>query len=296
MTDLQYKRYEKSLGLLTIRFVSLLQKAKDGVLDLKVATDLLEVRQKRRIYDITNVLEGIGLIEKRSKNSIQWKGAGEDCNAIEIGDKVKVLRKQNAILEQHEKSLDQQLQWVQQSIKNVIEDYDNERYLYVTSNDIRSCFQEDEILVFDTPLGTDLGIRIPASHLLHKNESAGQLGHVPSNGIGENQKGLCQVNMAGRVENFPLKRFLDKKASYDLRLMPPTSPAQVFMLDDQSVQIDHDLITDSEIESYTDSGKDTNCTQAERCLYRLSPPITKEDYSFSLRESEGLCDLFDIPT
>lgn len=33
-----YKRYEKSLGLLTTRFVSLLQKAKDGVLDLKIVS------------------------------------------------------------------------------------------------------------------------------------------------------------------------------------------------------------------------------------------------------------------
>lgn len=31
--------------------------------------------QKRRIYDITNVLEGIGLIEKKSKNNIIWKPA-----------------------------------------------------------------------------------------------------------------------------------------------------------------------------------------------------------------------------
>uniref|UniRef100_A0A8W8JVU8 E2F/DP family winged-helix DNA-binding domain-containing protein n=1 Tax=Magallana gigas TaxID=29159 RepID=A0A8W8JVU8_MAGGI len=59
-------RHEKSLGLLTTKFVSLLQEAKDGVLDLKVAADQLAVRQKRRIYDITNVLEGIGLIEKKS--------------------------------------------------------------------------------------------------------------------------------------------------------------------------------------------------------------------------------------
>ncbi|GAB5584074.1 transcription factor E2F5 isoform X2 [Prionailurus iriomotensis] len=67
-------RHEKSLGLLTTKFVSLLQEAKDGVLDLKAAADTLAVRQKRRIYDITNVLEGIDLIEKKSKNSIQWKG------------------------------------------------------------------------------------------------------------------------------------------------------------------------------------------------------------------------------
>lgn len=29
--------------------------------------------QKRRIYDITNVLEGVGLIEKKNKNIIQWR-------------------------------------------------------------------------------------------------------------------------------------------------------------------------------------------------------------------------------
>ncbi|CAK7291149.1 Transcription factor E2F5 [Vulpes lagopus] len=34
---------EKSLGLLTTKFVSLLQEAKDGVLDLKLAADTLAV-------------------------------------------------------------------------------------------------------------------------------------------------------------------------------------------------------------------------------------------------------------
>ncbi len=37
------------------------------------AADTLNVKQKRRIYDITNVLEGVGLIEKKNKNCIQWK-------------------------------------------------------------------------------------------------------------------------------------------------------------------------------------------------------------------------------
>jgi len=38
--------------------------------------------QKRRIYDITNVLEGIGLIEKKLKNNIQWKG-GSSADAAD---------------------------------------------------------------------------------------------------------------------------------------------------------------------------------------------------------------------
>ena len=63
-------RYDSSLGLLTKKFTALIQGAPEGVLDLNQAATMLGV-QKRRIYDITNVLEGIGIIEKRSKNNIQ---------------------------------------------------------------------------------------------------------------------------------------------------------------------------------------------------------------------------------
>ncbi|KAH7567143.1 hypothetical protein JRO89_XS07G0023200 [Xanthoceras sorbifolium] len=65
-------RYDSSLGLLTKKFIELVQKSEDGTLDLNWTAEVLKV-QKRRIYDITNVLEGIGLIEKTSKNHIRWK-------------------------------------------------------------------------------------------------------------------------------------------------------------------------------------------------------------------------------
>ena len=71
-SPLEKSRYDTSLGLLTKRFVGLLRSAPDGVLDLNNAAEVLKV-QKRRIYDITNVLEGIKLITKKSKNNIQWK-------------------------------------------------------------------------------------------------------------------------------------------------------------------------------------------------------------------------------
>ncbi|KAB1996826.1 hypothetical protein ERO13_D13G226150v2 [Gossypium hirsutum] len=64
-------RYDSSLGLLTKKFINLIKQAEDGILDLNKAASTLEV-QKRRIYNITNVLEGIGLTEKKLKNRIQW--------------------------------------------------------------------------------------------------------------------------------------------------------------------------------------------------------------------------------
>lgn len=64
-------RYDTSLGLLTKKFIRLLHESPDGVVDLNRAAEVLGV-QKRRIYDITNVLEGIQLIRKKSKNHIQW--------------------------------------------------------------------------------------------------------------------------------------------------------------------------------------------------------------------------------
>jgi transcription factor E2F3 len=64
-------RKENGLVTLTLRFISLLKRAPDQTLDLNEAVERLEV-QKRRIYDITNVLEGINLIKKGGKNHIKW--------------------------------------------------------------------------------------------------------------------------------------------------------------------------------------------------------------------------------
>jgi hypothetical protein len=60
------------LSLITSHSLLHLSMINSGAVDLNEAAVQLNV-QKRRIYDITNVLEGIGLIEKRSKNVIAWK-------------------------------------------------------------------------------------------------------------------------------------------------------------------------------------------------------------------------------
>lgn len=69
--DKEKSRYDTSLGLLTKKFLQLLCQSADGVVDLNWAAETLSV-QKRRLYDITNVLEGVHLVKKKSKNNIQW--------------------------------------------------------------------------------------------------------------------------------------------------------------------------------------------------------------------------------
>jgi hypothetical protein len=63
-------RNESSLSVLTVKFLDLLKNSSNGMIDLNDAVKKLKV-QKRRIYDITNVLEGIGYIQKFAKNTIK---------------------------------------------------------------------------------------------------------------------------------------------------------------------------------------------------------------------------------
>ncbi|XP_039292380.1 transcription factor E2F5 [Nilaparvata lugens] len=140
-------RFEKSLGLLTTKFVGLLQQAPEGVLDLKVAADLLMVKQKRRIYDITNVLEGIGLIEKKTKNIIQWKGACKEINSEENTERLTSLRNEIEELEKYENNLDLHTKWIEQSLKNVFEDENNVAKSYLTQEDLCGCFDKDLLTI-----------------------------------------------------------------------------------------------------------------------------------------------------
>ncbi|KAM4122157.1 hypothetical protein ACB094_01G061200 [Castanea mollissima] len=143
-TDIANCRYDSSLGLLTKKFISLIQEAKDGTLDLNHTADILQV-QKRRIYDITNVLEGIGLIEKTSKNHIRWKGYG-DVGQQELADQVAALKAENASLYLEECSLDESI-----------------RYLFLTGEDIMSlpCFQNQTLIAIKAPQASNIEVPDP---------------------------------------------------------------------------------------------------------------------------------------
>ncbi|KAK1793225.1 hypothetical protein P4O66_011415, partial [Electrophorus voltai] len=120
-------RYDTSLGLLTKKFVGLLSEAADGVLDLNWATEVLEV-QKRRIYDITNVLEGVQLIRKKSKKNIQWIVGGVFEGSASGSEHPKTLRRELSDLERKEQVLDDLIQSSTNQLRDLTENKDNQRY------------------------------------------------------------------------------------------------------------------------------------------------------------------------
>lgn len=53
-----------------------------------------------------------------------------------------------------------QKHWIEQSIKNILDDPDNEALIFVTENDIKKCLGDSQILVLEAPLGTDLEVGV----------------------------------------------------------------------------------------------------------------------------------------
>ncbi|XP_024969316.1 transcription factor E2FB isoform X1 [Cynara cardunculus var. scolymus] len=153
-------RYDSSLGLLTKKFINLIKHAEDGILDLNKAAETLEV-QKRRIYDITNVLEGIGLIEKKLKNRIQWKGL--DASTGEVDENITSLQAEVENLSVEELRLDEQTRDMQERLRDLSEDENNQKWLFVTEEDIKSlpCFQEETLIAIKAPHGTTLEVPDP---------------------------------------------------------------------------------------------------------------------------------------
>ncbi|KAF4376430.1 hypothetical protein CsatB_028354 [Cannabis sativa] len=154
-------RYDSSLGLLTKKFINLIKHAEDGILDLNKAADTLEV-QKRRIYDITNVLEGIGLIEKKLKNRIQWKGL-DISRPGDADDNYASLQAEVEKLSVEERTVDEQIREMEERLRDLSEDENNQKWLFVTEDDIKGlpCFQNETLIAIKAPHGTTLEVPDP---------------------------------------------------------------------------------------------------------------------------------------
>ena len=123
--------------------------------------------QKRRIYDITNVLEGIGLIQKKHKNKIQWIGSSNDTDEPYLSESSSLAKELEALNEE-EKKLDYWTAQIQESLNQLTKDPSYMDYAYVTYEDIRNLpnltdCQNETLLAIRAPPGTNLEVPSPES-------------------------------------------------------------------------------------------------------------------------------------
>uniref|UniRef100_A0A7N1A6I5 E2F/DP family winged-helix DNA-binding domain-containing protein n=1 Tax=Kalanchoe fedtschenkoi TaxID=63787 RepID=A0A7N1A6I5_KALFE len=81
-TQNAYSRKQKSLGLLCSNFLGLYNREGVQSVGLDDAANRLGV-ERRRIYDIVNILESVGVLARKAKNQYTWKGFGAIPRALD---------------------------------------------------------------------------------------------------------------------------------------------------------------------------------------------------------------------
>ncbi|KAL6100167.1 e2f3 [Pungitius sinensis] len=160
-------RCDTSLGFLTQRFAEMLSRSADGVLDLNLAAQQLNA-SKRRVYDVTNVLEGIHLIKKKSKNFIEWLGG--DPN-VRMDEELKALIEE-------ERRLDELIQSCTKQVHQLCSKQNTRRFAYLTYEDVQRLpsLKEQTVIVIKAPAETKLEVPHPEESLqVHLSSTQGPI-------------------------------------------------------------------------------------------------------------------------
>ncbi len=184
ITEIEYKnqkqkrknrqRQENSLGELTKNFIKYIKERKNKEVNINDAVKKLKVK-KRRIYDITNVLEGnntfnsfkgIGFIRKIEKTKIKWLKDELFKDDFEEPDESELLAKQQTtqLIKEHER-VTKDIQQLRHNIENFLESEEFKNHGYVTFKDLITLCDEDfiNLLAIHAPVGTTIEIPDPES-------------------------------------------------------------------------------------------------------------------------------------
>lgn len=172
-------RHDNSLGVLTRKFVALIKTSPDLTIDLNDAVKILNV-QKRRIYDITNVLEGIGYIEKKLKNTIKWVGVKEEDPSLE--EELIKVRENLEELQGKEKDLDKFLEQAQENLLKIAKEQETLNYAYLTYSDFANLENKENCFIIKAPKGSTLEVPLQTNEETGDQEYPHQLYFSTKNG------------------------------------------------------------------------------------------------------------------
>ncbi|VDO22409.1 unnamed protein product [Haemonchus placei] len=139
-------RCENSLKAITRKFVKWV--ARGEAVNLNDAASVLCV-SKRRLYDVVNVLEGVGIIEKCGMNKVRMRDGVED--ASHSSD----LFSECAVLQQLEVEIDQK---VHKLLKALEMDTIDNHYAYIRMQDLRSShtFTDKTLIIVKSSAETNI--------------------------------------------------------------------------------------------------------------------------------------------
>ena len=134
-------------------------------MDLNNTAKMLDVA-KRRIYDITNVLEGIGLLEKCSKNTIKWKGSGKKLDPAHELEQTEIMARIKA-LRGTDRSLDAHINAVYEQIQQDASIPGNKELIYVTAEETQTAnlYCDKTMIAIQAPTQTVLEVPDPDEHV-----------------------------------------------------------------------------------------------------------------------------------
>ncbi|XP_025410358.1 transcription factor E2F5-like isoform X2 [Sipha flava] len=306
-------RQEKSLGNLATKFADLLRNSPDGIMHLNKATAMLAVKQKRRIYDITNVLEGIGLIEKKTKNQVRWRGVetSEDEKTAEMRSK---LQEEIQTLKWQEDILDKQLEILSRDFKVLKEEKSFARYMYLLSSEI-SNHQEKRSVFTVQPMEALRGasISIPRTKFnrnyntksydssmpfrIHFNSKT-----VPVNmniisfkAFGQFERKRCISDTVSKLKKVPRNNFSDVPSSINniLQYTEETDEVEeIIVLNKEGEQVEKNL--NSDMSEHNDSNSHVKVPPRYDPVFRLSPPPSPNIFPCLIDPSQGAFEAFDI--
>ncbi|XP_031422646.1 transcription factor E2F1 isoform X2 [Clupea harengus] len=290
-------RYDTSLSLTTKRFLDLLSQSPDGVVDLSWASQVLDV-QKRRIYDITNVLEGIQLVSKKSKNHIQWLGSCVDGQSVV---RHQHLQKELLELTEAEGKLDELIRKCDLQLQLLTEDPQNKKLSYVMCQDVRMVVNPADqlVMVIKAPPETQLQVSEPSvGYQIALKSSRGPVDVflVPEDSSKVYNPVTDGKALVASRQTCPPQTTSLEPASCTSSISDPSSTQLEPPLLNQDPMPSPEYMPDLDLthleysNALLDRGMDCVPTPTDG-LINLSP--LSQDYHFGMEEHEGISELFD---